>query len=1001
MHMAIVTVLIMALIIFGAMTLVQAHLNGTDAIAQSLVQSARTDDEIARTKLDVVDASAEPWADMLRLRLLNSGQTKLSQFDKWDMIMGYDDADGIHHETYLPFTNLVMDLNQWQKVGIYLDRYKETFDPGILNPGEEIVIGARPSPMGMPNSMVNVTISTPNGVQVSTSLMNSSGYAVLTPHSENWTLRSGSYYWLKDWNLANGTGTIMTTDAIAKGQTGRWLLHNAADASRVSRYVFSLAGIQTIPAATWKVYYRGSTSGSWNPGTARLSTDVIIRKCDGTVRQTISTNVAEAPITDFSQWQTISADYYFPGYAVIDDTDYLEVDFYAASGGPVTSGYINLDVDNRLYSYTEGTVVNTTGPTLAGWIQTTQADFEAGVLNQVNTTISPGNVELAAVTWPYRKSITIDHTKVSADLTDFPVLVSLASDTDLASDALDNGNDILFTSSDGTTKLAHEIEQFDGSTGKLVAWVKVPSLSSSSDTIIYLNYGNPSSPNQQNPTGVWDSNYKAVWHFGETVGGSGAIKDSTTNGNNGTDKNSPTLGSTGKVGKAVSFDGTNDYINVSDSASLDMSGNFTVQLWFSPTQAYTATADYLQGLLDKGGYKLLLDKSDGKLKAEVTNGSTAWTRNYDGGQERIRSLAVYNGKLYAGQGDGTGDGDVLVFDGTTWSVSYNGAQEIIYALAVYNGKLYAGQGTGTGDGDVLVFDGNTWTTSYNGSKAVIMALAVYNGKLYAGQGDGSGDVDVLVFDGSSWTTSYNGSQEIIYALAVYNGKLYAGQGSDTGDGDVYVLNAGSDVQSTTTSWSTSFHLVTATKSGTTLTLYVDSAQQASVAVSANVETNALNLLIGKVYGTRGTGVGEGLFAGIMDELRISNTTRSPQWIATEYNNQNSPSTFCRLGAEERPNVSSGTIASQVYDCMSSGAVWTSFSWTKTLPASTNITFEVRASDSLFLKDAATPSWTSVGGTSPVVSGLPAGRYKQWRATLTTTVSTGTPILSDVTVSYTR
>ena len=672
----------------------------------------------------------------------------------------------------------------------------------------------------------------------------------------------------------------------------------------------------------------------------------------------------------------------------------------------------NVGVTLCSFSDRETAAGNTLGAwTSTLWTQTTQADFNAGVLNDVDTSSVPGDVKTAAASdwynsgWSYRKSNTIDHTKVGATLTDFPVLISLTSDAGLAAYAQDNGNDIVFTASNGVTKLDHEIEQFDGNTGKLVAWVRVPSVSSLSDTVIYLYYGNPSIGSQQNPAGVWNSNYKGVWHFNQAAGGSGAIKDSTSNANNGTDINSPTLGAAGKIGNAVSFDGINDYISVADSASLNLSADFTVELWFSPTQAFTANADYLQGLLDKGGYKLFLDKSDGKLKAAVADTSGVWlspssTISYNGAQEEITALAVYNGKLYAGQGTGTGDGDVLVFDGSTWTTSYDGAQETIESLAVYNGKLYAGQGWDTaGDGDVLVFDGTTWSISYNGSQKEIPALAVYNGKLYAGQGWDAGAGDVLVFDGSTWTTSYNGAQDAIYALAVYNGHLYAGQGQVTGDGDIYVLYAGSEVKSTTTSWSTSFHLLTATRSGTTFTIYLDGAQQAAVTVSTAVETNALNLLIGKLYGTRGTGVGEGLFKGIIDETRISSESMSAPWIATEYNNQNSPATFFSVGSEQGRCVSPGTLASQVLDTAVSGSRWDAICWVETLAASTNITLEVRASDTIFLKTDATPSWTAIGAFSPVSSGLTAGRYKQWRATLTTSNTVNTPILSEVRVYY--
>jgi hypothetical protein len=82
-------------------------------------------------------------------------------------------------------------------------------------------------------------------------------------------------------------------------------------------------------------------------------------------------------------------------------------------------------------------------------------------------------------------------------------------------------------------------------------------------------------------------------------------------------------------------------------------------------------------------------------------------------------------------------------------------------------------------------------------------------------------------------------------------------------------------------------------------------------------------------------------------------------------------------------AATGTIASQVLDTGIAGAKSDALFWDETPPGNTNITFEVRASDTAFTKDAGTPSWTFVGGTSPVISGLSSGRYLQWRATLTT------------------
>ncbi len=224
--------------------------------------------------------------------------------------------------------------------------------------------------------------------------------------------------------------------------------------------------------------------------------------------------------------------------------------------------------------------------------------------------------------WAYRKTITIDHTKVGATLTSFPFLVTYASDTDLAADAQDDGDDILFTSADGSTKLDHEIETFSGSTGALVAWVEVPSLSSTVDTVLYLYYGNGSAASQQNVTGVWDSNFKGVWHLDETVTDeqlTGTHNDSTSNVNNMTQGGNVTV--TGKIGSAQDLDGTNDYIKRANAASLQVTSTFTLSGWVQ-MDAFGA-GNEIDPILRKGegspnNYQLALH--DGKSSLYV-NGS--------------------------------------------------------------------------------------------------------------------------------------------------------------------------------------------------------------------------------------------------------------------------------------------------------------------------------------------------------------------------------------------
>ena len=203
----------------------------------------------------------------------------------------------------------------------------------------------------------------------------------------------------------------------------------------------------------------------------------------------------------------------------------------------------------------------------------------------VITLIGPGTAQANPgwydSSWQNRKKITINSANVSDNLTSFPVLISLTTDSDLASDAQNDGGDILFTAADEVTKLSHEIESFNGTSGQLVAWVKIPGLSASVDTDIYMYYGNSGVINQEDAANVWDSNYKMVQHMEDTTSGTDNITDSTINANHGTDYNTPTLGAAGQIDGSIDFDGspTNNYLRVDHSSSLSITGNITLEAW--------------------------------------------------------------------------------------------------------------------------------------------------------------------------------------------------------------------------------------------------------------------------------------------------------------------------------------------------------------------------------------------------------------------------------------
>ncbi len=237
----------------------------------------------------------------------------------------------------------------------------------------------------------------------------------------------------------------------------------------------------------------------------------------------------------------------------------------------------------------------------------------------------------------FRKTITIDNTKVSgsSDHTDFPVLVSISSNADLNSaNVQSNGNDIFFTDTAGT-KIPHEIESFsnDASTGKLVAWVKVPTLSTSTDTTLFMYYGNAAAADQQDATAVWDSNYKGVWHLSEDPAGTAPqMKDSTSNDNDGTSNGGLSSADqvAGQINGSLDVSGGSDWIQAPHSSSLNLVGSAaTVSAWAKMTSGQSSDA----GLVVKAtnGYEIQLgiqsnDKPNFRINANsgtyLTGGTT-------------------------------------------------------------------------------------------------------------------------------------------------------------------------------------------------------------------------------------------------------------------------------------------------------------------------------------------------------------------------------------------
>lgn len=258
----------------------------------------------------------------------------------------------------------------------------------------------------------------------------------------------------------------------------------------------------------------------------------------------------------------------------------------------------------------------------------------------------------------HRASVTIDHTKCgSSNSSNFPLtfnstvaaLKTIANGGEVFNG---NGYDIIFAAnSDGSGQLDHEIERYNAATGELIAHVRVPTLSSSVDTIIYLCWGNPAiSTSQENKTGVWDSNFISIYHFpdGTTLG----LNDSTSNANTLTNTNSMAAGA-GKIDGDAAPDGSARYLR-----RATITGTFGTVLTLS------------------AWVKLSVNSGSGQQIIDINRSPSNFTNQ--------AKLFAYNGGIFFQDYDGTtagfGLGVANIADGNWHHVAFvrNGTSGILY-----------------------------------------------------------------------------------------------------------------------------------------------------------------------------------------------------------------------------------------------------------------------------------------------------------------------------------
>jgi len=169
METAITSLIVVALIVLTLVGLSQAALTAQANIAASSGQMQERLGERARTNINALSAQALP-ADAagasVQVTLKNTGSVKLASFDQWDVILQSNDGTKTQARWY-PFGN---SANQWQET-IFQSAAAltpEVIEPGILDPGEEMIVTINVSPAVALGTTNLAIITTPNGISAST-----------------------------------------------------------------------------------------------------------------------------------------------------------------------------------------------------------------------------------------------------------------------------------------------------------------------------------------------------------------------------------------------------------------------------------------------------------------------------------------------------------------------------------------------------------------------------------------------------------------------------------------------------------------------------------------------------------------------------------------------------------------------------------------------------------------------------------------------------------------
>ncbi len=168
-----------------------------------------------------------------------------------------------------------------------------------------------------------------------------------------------------------------------------------------------------------------------------------------------------------------------------------------------------------------------------------------------------------------------------------------------------NGYDIRpYSDSSVSTALTYELVYYDGTTGTVEMWVKIPSLSNG--YVTYFAYGDASLTTDGSSTATWSNNFLGVYHLKD---GTTLNTNSATGSNNGVNNNGVTA-AVGQIDGAAGFaSASNQFISLATGMNPTA---ITHSAWVKAT-SFPAAYNAIIGRNDGSFNSILMVKSTGKL----------------------------------------------------------------------------------------------------------------------------------------------------------------------------------------------------------------------------------------------------------------------------------------------------------------------------------------------------------------------------------------------------